>query len=69
MGVLLYFLFMASLPTAKETSLRDIVVQSANIAILHEVQRAKMPRKRKAYTAFTAEQKVALEDMLPSMEA
>ena len=43
MGLLLYFLSMASLPTAKETSL-------------------------KTYTAFTAEQKVALEDMLPSME-
>ena len=45
---------------AKETRFGDTVTQSANTAVLREVQQAKRPRKRKAYTAFTAEQRAAI---------
>ena len=54
-----YFQTQASLPTAEETTLSDTVTQSANAAVLHEVQ-VKRPRKRKAYTAFTAEQRATI---------
>ena len=47
------------LTTAKETTLSDSVTQSANTAVLREVQ-AKRPRKRKAYTAYTAEQRATI---------
>ena len=51
-----FFQSTAPLPTATETSLRDAVTQSANAAVLREVQ-AKRLRKRKAYSAFTAKQR------------
>ena len=35
------------------------VTQSANVAVLHNVQ-AKRPGKRKAYTAFTIEQRATI---------
>lgn len=56
MALLHYFQSTASLPTANETALGDTVTKSANAAVLCEMQ-AKPPRKRKAYTAFTAEQR------------
>ena len=37
----------------------DTVTQSANAAVLREVQ-AERPRKRKAYTVFTAEQRATI---------
>ena len=59
MALLRFFQSTASLPTAKETRLGNTVTQSANAAILREVQQAKQPRKRKAYTMLTAEQRAA----------
>ena len=59
MALLRYFQAQASLPTAEETALGDTVIQSANAAVLREVQ-VKRPRKRKAYTAFTAEQRATI---------
>ena len=53
MALLRYLKSTASLPIATETTLGDAVTQSANAAVLREVQlQAKQPRKRKAYTAF-----------------
>ena len=52
----MYFQPMASLPTAKHTSLGDNVGALANATVLQEVQAAQQPRKRKMYTSFTAEQ-------------
>ena len=54
-----YFQATTSLPTAEETALGDTVTQSANAVVLREVQ-AKRPGKRKAYTAFTAEQRTTI---------
>ena len=53
------FQAQASLPIAEETALGDTVTQSANAAVLREVQ-VKRPRKRKAYTVFTAEQRATI---------
>ena len=47
------------MPTAEEMALGDTMTQSANAAILREVQ-AKWLRKHKAYTAFTAEQRATI---------
>ena len=58
MALFRYFKSTASLPTATETTLGDAVMQSANAAVLHEVQlQAKQPGKCKAYTAFIAERR------------
>ena len=59
MALLRYFQAQASSPTAEETTLSDTVTQSANAAVLREVQ-VKRPRKHKAYTAFTAEQRATI---------
>ena len=59
MALLRYFQVTASLPTAEDTTLCDTVTQSANAAVLREVQ-AERPRKRKAYTVFTAEQRATI---------
>ena len=59
MALLRYFQVTASLPTAENTTLGDTVTQSANAAVLREVQ-AERPRKRKAYTVFTAEQRATI---------
>ena len=59
MALLRYFQAKASLSTTEETGLGDTLTQSANAAIIREVQ-AKRPRKRKAYTAFTAEQRATI---------
>ena len=59
MALLRYFQVTASLPTAEDTTLGDTVTQSANAAVLREVQ-AERPRKRKAYTVFTAEQRATI---------
>ena len=59
MALLRYFQAQASSPTAEETTLSDTVTPSANAAVLREVQ-VKRPRKRKAYTAFTAEQRTTI---------
>jgi len=48
-----------SLPTAEETALGNTVTQSANAAVLREVQ-AEPPRKHKPYTVFTAEQRATI---------
>ena len=57
--------FVSLLPTCeffasnRETQLGDVVTQSANAAVLREVQhrlQANQLRKRKAYTVFIAEQ-------------
>ena len=48
-----------SLPTNKETGLGDTVTQSTNAAVLREAQ-ANCTGKRKAYTAFTPEQKATI---------
>ena len=40
-------------------ALNNTVPQSANVAVLHEVQ-AEQPRKRKPYTVFTAEQRATI---------
>ena len=56
MALLRYFQVTAYLPTAEDMTLGDTVTQSANAAVLREVQ-AERPRKRKAYTVFTAEQR------------
>ena len=57
MALLHYSQSMASLPTAKETRLRDTVTQSANAAVLCEIQQAKWLRMRKAYTEMFDRQK------------
>ena len=57
MALLHYSQSMASLPTAKETRLRDTVTQSANAAVLREIQQVKWPRMRKAYTEMLDRQK------------
>ena len=67
MALLRCFQTTVFLTTAEETAFADSVTQSANATVLHEVQ-AKRPRKRKAYTLFTAEQRATLENTLPSME-
>ena len=59
MALLRYFQAQAFLPTAEETTLGDTVTQLANASVLREVQ-VKRPRKRKAYTAFTAEQRATI---------
>ena len=59
MALLRYFQAQASLPTAEQTALSDTVTQSANAAVLREVQ-VERPRRRKAYTAFTAEQRATI---------
>ena len=59
MALLCYFQVTAFLPTAEDTTLGDTVTQSANAAVLREVQ-AEWPRKRKAYTVFTAEQRATI---------
>ena len=59
MALFRYFQPTASLPTTKETALGDTVTQSANTAVLREVQ-AKRPGKRKTYTAFTTEQRATI---------
>ena len=59
MAMLRYFQVTASLPTAEDTTLGDTVTQSTNAAVLREVQ-AERPRKRKAYTMFTAEQRATI---------
>ena len=48
---------MASLPTAKEVTLRDIVVQPENAAILCKVKHAKKSIIYKTYTLFAAEKR------------
>ena len=52
MALLRYFQATASLPTAKETALGDTMTQSANAAVLREVQTERL-RKSKPYTVFT----------------
>ena len=59
MALLRYFKAKASLPTAEETALGDTVTQLANTAVLREIQ-AKRPKKRKAYTMYTAEQRATI---------
>ena len=59
MALLRYFQVTASLPTAEDTTLSDTVTQSANAAVLREVQ-PERPRKCKAYTVFTAEQRATI---------
>ena len=59
MALLRYFQVTASLLTAEETAFGDTVTQSANVAVLHEVQ-AERPRKHKPYTVFTAEQRATI---------
>ena len=54
-----YFQVTASLPTAEGMALGDTVTQSANAAVLREVQ-AERPRKCKPYTVFPAEQRATI---------
>ena len=63
MALFCYFQPANSLPTAKETQLGDVVTQSANAAVNSTrgtTQTTNQPRKRKAYTVFTAEQRAAI---------
>ena len=58
-----YFQLANSLPTARETQLGDVMTQSANAAVLHEIQQrlqANQPRKRKAYTVFIPLKRAAI---------
>ena len=49
LSIVVYFQPANSLPTARETQLGDVVTQTA-----------KQPRKCKAYTVFTTEQRAAI---------
>ena len=59
MALLPYFQSTVSLPTAEEMILSNTVTQSANAAVLCEVQAERL-RKRKPYTVFTAEQRATI---------
>ena len=55
--------FQPTQPTARETDLKEAVVQAANAAVFQEIQNTMDKtgtRKCKAYTAFTAEQRAAI---------
>jgi len=51
------FPIYALLANSQETRLRDTVTQSANAAVLREIQQVKWPRMRKAYTEMLDRQK------------
>ena len=59
----LFRYFQPTQPTARETDLKEAVVQAANAAVFQEIQNTTDntgTRKRKVYTAFTAEQRAAV---------
>ena len=60
MALLRYFQVTAFLPTAEETAIGNTVTQSANAAVLREMQ-AEWLRKREPYTVSTAEQRATIE--------
>ena len=59
----LFRFFQPTQPTARETGLGKAVVQAGTVTVFLEIQNTMDKtgtRKRKAYTAFTAEQRAAI---------
>ena len=63
MALLKYF--SRSLPTAEDTGIGEVTTREANRAVTEEIRRSeaaqtKPPRKRKAYSVFSSEQRAAI---------